>query len=166
MSEREQDTQIFREKSLEQLSAPEQLMDYLRVTGPGIWLILIGIAVLLAGVLIWGIVGNIYTTITVPAQVENGKIYCYVLKDDVKGLDDTDTVEITVGDQEMEASVADAKTIALDTEDAPQLYETGYLKAGKNVMVFSDDTDLKDGFYQADMEIEALKPISLLFAKN
>ncbi len=161
---KEQGKTIFREKSIEQLSAPEQLMDYLRVTGPGIWLILIGIIVLLAGVLIWGIAGRISTTLSVPVQVENGVLNCYVLPEDMKKADDT--VEISIGDQEMEASVQDAGTITMDTDDAPQLYETGYLKAGKNVLVLTCDTELRDGFYQADLTTETLKPISLLFAKN
>ncbi len=161
---KEQEKTIFREKSIEQLSAPEQLMDYLRVTGPGIWLILIGIIMLLAGVLIWGAAGRISTTISVPTQVEDGVLSCYVLSEDMKRADDT--VEISIGDQEMEASVKDAKTITMDTDDAPQLYETGYLKAGKNVLVLTCDTELKDGFYQADLTTETLKPISLLFAKN
>ncbi len=161
---KDQDKQIFREKSIDQLSAPEQLMDYLRVTGPGIWLILIGIVVLMAGFLIWGVVGNIGTTITVPVQAENGVLHVYVLQEDMKNADDT--VAVSVGDQEMEASVSDAKTITMDTDDAPQLYETGYLKAGKNVLELTCDTKLKDGFYQAEVTTETLKPIKLLFSKN
>ena len=161
---REQEKQIFREKSIEQLSAPEQLMDYLRVTGPGIWLILIGIIVLMAGILIWGVVGSISSSVSVPAQAEDGVLHCYVLQEDMKNADDT--VDIFVGDLEMEASLKEAKTITLDSDDAPQLYETGYLTAGKNAMELTCDTKLKDGFYQAELTTETLKPIKLLFAKN
>ena len=161
---REQEKEIFREKSIEQLSAPEQLMDYLRVTGPGIWLILIGILVLMAGILVWGIFGNISTTVTVPSQAKDGVLHVYVLQEDMQGSDAT--VAVSVGDQEMEASAEDAKAITLDTDDAPQLYETGYLKAGKNALELTCDTNLKDGFYQADLTTQTLKPIKLLFAKN
>lgn len=161
---KDQDKQIFREKSIEQLSAPEQLMDYLRVTGPGIWLILIGIIVLLAGLLTWGIVGNISTTVTVPVRAESGVLHCYVLQEDMQNSDDT--VAIAVGDQEMEASVSEAKTITMDSNNAPQLYETGYLKAGKNVLELVCDTNLRDGFYQAELTTQTLKPIKLLFSKN
>ena len=44
-----EDSKIFREKSLEQLNAPEQLTEYLKVTGPGVWITLIGVIVLLCG---------------------------------------------------------------------------------------------------------------------
>ena len=32
--------QIFRKKSLDRISSPEQLNDYIRVANPGIWMIL------------------------------------------------------------------------------------------------------------------------------
>ena len=161
---KEQENQIFRKKAMDQLSAPDQLMDYLRVTGPGIWMILIGIIVLLGGILVWGVVGRINTTVTVPAQVENGIVRCYVLQDDMKDADSV--IEVTIGDQEMQASTEDAQIVTMDTANALPLYETGYLKAGKNVMVLTCETELKDGFYQADLTTETLKPISLLFSKN
>lgn len=50
---------IFREKSLERISEPEQLHDYIRVTSPGIWLVLIAVVILLAGVFVWGIFGKL-----------------------------------------------------------------------------------------------------------
>ena len=50
---------VFREKSLERISEPEQLHDYIRVTSPGVWLVLIAVIVLLAGVLVWGVFGKL-----------------------------------------------------------------------------------------------------------
>ena len=47
------DNQVFRKKSLEQISSPEQLNDYLRVTNPAVWLLLTAVILLLVGVLIW-----------------------------------------------------------------------------------------------------------------
>ncbi|MBQ7678765.1 MAG: hypothetical protein IJT34_02835 [Butyrivibrio sp.] len=50
---------IFREKSMERVSSPEQLNDYIRVTTPSVWLILIAVLFLLAGVLVWAVFGRI-----------------------------------------------------------------------------------------------------------
>ena len=50
---------MFREKNLERLESPEKLNDYLRVTSPGVWLVMATIIVLLAGVCIWGVLGRI-----------------------------------------------------------------------------------------------------------
>ncbi|MBQ9420511.1 MAG: hypothetical protein IJU30_01970 [Lachnospiraceae bacterium] len=49
---------IFRKKSLEQISSPEELNDYLHVTGPSVWLVLTAVILLLAGMLIWSSVAS------------------------------------------------------------------------------------------------------------
>ena len=52
---------IFREKSMERVSSPEALNDYIRVTTPSVWIVLIALAVLLAGMLAWSIFGTVET---------------------------------------------------------------------------------------------------------
>ena len=49
----EQKKQIFRKKTLERISSPEQLTDYLHVTNPGIW-VLFAVIILLLGVFLRG----------------------------------------------------------------------------------------------------------------
>ena len=44
---------VFRKKTLDRIASPEQLTDYLRVTNPGIWVILVAVILLLAGVFAW-----------------------------------------------------------------------------------------------------------------
>jgi len=50
---------VFRKKSLERISSPEQLNDYIRVSTPSLWIALIATLLLLAGAIIWGILGSI-----------------------------------------------------------------------------------------------------------
>ncbi len=50
---------IFRKKSLEQISTPEQLDDYIKVTKPSVWVVLIATILLIAGVLVWAVFGKI-----------------------------------------------------------------------------------------------------------
>ncbi len=50
---------LFREKSIEQASSPESLNDYIRVTTPPVWLVLLALVVLLAGIIVWSIVGTL-----------------------------------------------------------------------------------------------------------
>ena len=47
---------IFRQKTIDRISSPEQMTDYLRVTNPGIWVILVAVILLLAGVFAWSMV--------------------------------------------------------------------------------------------------------------
>lgn len=50
---------IFREKSIERITSPEQLNDYIKVTTPSVWLVLIAILLLLGGGLVWGVFGKV-----------------------------------------------------------------------------------------------------------
>ena len=62
MSEQENKSSIFREKSMERVSSPEALNDYIRLTTPSVWLVLADIVVLLVGVLCWSIFGRVDVT--------------------------------------------------------------------------------------------------------
>lgn len=50
---------VFRKKSLDQINSPEQLDDYIRVTTPSVWIVLLALVVLLVGILAWSIFGSI-----------------------------------------------------------------------------------------------------------
>ena len=50
---------IFREKSIERISSPDQMDDYIKVTTPSVWIALIAIVVLLIGILAWSILGTV-----------------------------------------------------------------------------------------------------------
>ena len=62
--------QIFRKKSLEKVSSPEQLDDYIRVSNPGVWIVLVTVIVLLVGVCVWGVFGRLETTVGSAAVVK------------------------------------------------------------------------------------------------
>ena len=50
---------IFREKSMARVSSPESLNDYIRVTTPSVWIVLLALVVLLVGMLAWSIFGTV-----------------------------------------------------------------------------------------------------------
>ena len=59
MANKEKESAVFREKSLDKVSSPESLNDYIKVTTPSVWIILIALAVLLLGILAWSIFGRV-----------------------------------------------------------------------------------------------------------
>lgn len=59
MEQKKQGGGIFREKSIKRVSSPEQLNDYIRVTSPSVWIVLIALVVLLLGMLAWSALGRI-----------------------------------------------------------------------------------------------------------
>ena len=50
---------IFRQKSIDKISSPEKLDDYIKVTKPSVWITLIAIVLLLAGAVVWSIFGEV-----------------------------------------------------------------------------------------------------------
>ena len=50
---------LFRQKSIDKVSSPEKLDDYIRVTTPSVWITLAAIVILLAGTIVWGTLGEL-----------------------------------------------------------------------------------------------------------
>ena len=49
---------LFREKSLERVSSPDQLNEYVRVITPSVWLALLAVVILVAGLIVWNVLGT------------------------------------------------------------------------------------------------------------
>jgi len=77
----EKGKRVFREKTLERISSPEQLNDYLHVTNPGIWAVLTAVIILLAGVFVWSCTGTLETKSPASMVVKN-HVAEIVVKDD------------------------------------------------------------------------------------
>ena len=104
---------IFREKSIERVSSPEQLNDYIRVTNPGIWLTLSAIIVLLVGFIVWGVVGSLETKVNTVAVSDGESVACYVREKDIGGVAQGKTVRIN--DKEYTVEEVAAQPIAADS---------------------------------------------------
>ena len=72
--------ELFRKKTIDQLSSPEELTDYIRVSSPAMWMILGGIIALLLGACVWGIFGRLDTTLQT-AAVSSGEGFSDVADD-------------------------------------------------------------------------------------
>ena len=55
----------------QRISSPDQLTDYLRVTNPGVWVLLASIILFLAGIFAWFYIGTLETTVEVKVNVED-----------------------------------------------------------------------------------------------
>lgn len=59
MADKESKDSIFRKKSMDRVTGPESLNDYIRVTSPSVWIALLALVVLLVGLLAWSVFGRI-----------------------------------------------------------------------------------------------------------
>lgn len=66
--------QLFRKESLERISSPEQMHDYMRVTTPRMWMILSAITVLLIGFVVYASTATMESTIEITLLSEEGRL--------------------------------------------------------------------------------------------
>ena len=82
---------IFRKTALDRISSPEQLNEYMKVAGPGVWCILGGLAAVFAAFFIWGVMGSIpqtseiYGTALALDDVPMA-VYCYLPIEETKAI--------------------------------------------------------------------------------
>ncbi|MFA9465804.1 MAG: hypothetical protein ACERKN_16100 [Velocimicrobium sp.] len=79
------ESNLFRKSSMERISSPEQLNDYLKVTNIRVWCMLGAFFALLFGTLIWGFTGSIPETVQIMGvaysdvnNVDADTIYCFL----------------------------------------------------------------------------------------
>ena len=65
---------IFRKKSIDRISSPEESLDYLKVTRPAVWMILVVIVLIILAIVIWSITGRIEENIIVNNEVKTVSI--------------------------------------------------------------------------------------------
>ncbi len=151
---------IFRKASLDRVSSPEQLNDYIKVSRPGVWLILAAVVVLLIGVCVWGVFGSLTTTRDAVAVVQGGKATCYVSAQDAKSL--APGMEVRVdGNTGSITGVAAAPVEITADFDAYALYLSG-LKTGDWVIPVTVACAAPDGAYMAQIVLETISPISFV----
>ncbi len=68
------ENKLFRQKSIDRISSPEELHDYMRVTSPRLWMILGAVAVLLIGFIVYAATTRMESTETIELRSENGYI--------------------------------------------------------------------------------------------
>ncbi len=78
--------QLFRQKSLDRISSPEELHDYMRVTSPRLWMILGAIVLLLAGFIVYASTATMENTLPIKVEVANISLTAPE-EDGVSGMD-------------------------------------------------------------------------------
>ena len=155
------DSGLFRQKSLDKVSSPEQMNDYIKVTGPGVWLVLAAVIALLAGLIIWSVLGRLETTVTAAAVAgPDGAVVCYIAEDDLDAVRTGQTVHVDGQDYAL-ADVA-ARPVAADESFDSYALHVGGLEAGQWVYPAALDGTLPEGVYEARVVVDSVSPISFL----
>ena len=68
---------LFKKSSMERITSPEKLNDFIQVANPASWMVLGAALALLIGLLVWGFLGQLTQTAAFNGHVKDGVLYCY-----------------------------------------------------------------------------------------
>lgn len=159
--EEKKEFKLFREKSLEAVESPESLNDYLRVTSPGVWLVLAAVIALLIGGVFWGIFGRINTTGRFAVSASSGSCACYVGYESADAVLARGVITVEGADYALRTD-ADCPVEVITEETSAIIRLTGGLNVGDVAVRIPVDAALEDGVYLGTVVTESLQPISLL----
>ena len=148
--------ELFRKKSLEKVKSPESLNDYIRVSNPGVWLLLVAIILILVGYIIWGVFGKLENTIDSNLIVSNKTYICYVYKDYEEKINEalnesSDGLKVKINDN----------VVGTIIKEIDNPYTNGTYS---NYVAYSIklDTKLNDGDYNSSIVVTEIKPLSFV----
>lgn len=149
---------IFRQSTIERMSTPEQLDQYLQVTKPSTWVLLGAVIAILAGFLTWGCLGKLTTTIHVAVYVQGEECVCFIPE---KAYDSLKEKEIKIGNETYKlVHTGYAKTYTDNLPDSIKL--AGELADGSVVQPLVVDGTLAEGVYTGEMVVDRISPISFI----
>lgn len=153
--------QIFRKKSVDRMSSPEQLNDYIKVTNPGVWMALAAIVILLVGVCVWGFFGTLETKLSVAAVSQDGQTVLYVKEDDLSAV--KENMSVYIGDETYQVTSVSAQPVTVTEEISEYARHTGELSIGEWVYVVHIDGNMPDGVYKAQVVVDSVSPLYFVF---
>lgn len=152
---------IFRKKSVDKMSSPEQLNNYVKVTNPGVWMALAAIALLLIGICVWGVFGKLETKLTVAAVSRDGQTILYVKEDNVASVQEN--MSVYIGDETYKVTSISAQAVTVTEEISEYARHTGELSIGEWVYVVQIDGSMPDGVYKAQIVTDSVSPLYFVF---
>ncbi|HIS98562.1 MAG TPA: hypothetical protein IAD42_11360 [Candidatus Scatomorpha pullistercoris] len=136
---------LFRQKSIDRVSSPEALNDYVKVSSPGVWIVLAAVVVLLIGACVWGVFGRLETTVPALVVSEAGETACV--------YDSSLSAEVQIG-MSVRAGGQEFEITGVSTRG---------FEAGRHVCVSELNGSMADGVYEAEIVIESIAPASFLW---
>ena len=128
-------------ESARRISSPEQLNDYLKVTTPKVWLLLLAVALIIVGLLLWSGFTTIESYATGTAIADGGEL--------TVTFDDAAKADKVQAGMEMEVGDVKAEVLTVGTDADGQL-------------VASAHANIPDGSYEVRVGYNATQVISML----
>jgi hypothetical protein len=162
---------LFRKSSLDSISSPDQLNDYIKVSNPSIWLALAALFLLLASVLVWGFTGRLEASVRSEGVVINGSVLCYVGTDDAKKVSIGQKAALLAsGGLKLKGQVSGVGNIPLSAEEITGKLGSDYLtrnftqgEFAVEIAIKPDNADLQGGtLLNIDIVTDEVRPANFL----
>ena len=155
-------SQLFREKSMERVSSPEQLNDYIRVANPSIWIALSAVIILLVGICVWGVFGKLDTVLNVGAITEGEQTICYVKESDIGNI--AADMKVRIGGEEYAIAEIAVHPVKADSAFPEYLSHLGGIAQGEwtYAVILDGSYGTDGGIYAAEIVIESVSPMTFV----
>ena len=163
---------LFKKSSMERITSPEKLNDFIKVSNPTSWMILGAALAIVLGLLAWGVFGELSESVTFNGHLKDGQLYCYAsgsLADQLApGMEAT---IVPLGSSEvMKGAIATVAEHPLSYDEASRDIISDYMLSalgitGWNIAVTVDVNEpLYEGVvYTISVVTETYRPIQLVF---
>ena len=156
--------QLFRKKSLERISSPEELHDYMHVTSPRLWMILTAIVVLLAGFIAYASTTTLENTMPITVQIETFEVYS-------EEQDEGETERMTFAGATIPIEYKYSISIGMQVRMGQETGRISYFGASEEeadsiytvIEMEHRYIPMPDGEYEAELVLESTTPISFLW---
>ena len=155
-------SEIFRQKSIDKMSSPEDLNDYVKVTSSGVWIVIVAIILLLIGAIVWGVTSTLSSGVSCAVIIENGTAKCYILEDLCENVKPGMVVKVQGQDYALGAknpepvgfNIMDNAYVlhVLDQDDESRVWTYEY----------NMDMNLEDGMYKGNVALSRISPITFI----
>ncbi len=169
---------IFTRESLDYVTSPEKLDDYVRIARPGIWILIVALLLTVAAVFFWGFTGSLPKSVSVNGVVDPSNENCVISLVDASeyNSDDLEGKEavITLPDSgRVDGTVADVSVNPVSADELMEVLENDWMSSKlitsdySYVLLIQPEEDLSELAYKVlgvSIITDEVKPISFLFS--
>ena len=150
------------ERKNKKVDSPEQLNQYIRLSNPGVWVILLAIVVLLVGVCIWGFYGKIDTKVNAVVVSDNNNTYLYAKEEDISKIKTGMSVEINNNDNTYKIVSIEESPEKVTQEMDEYARHLGDFQIGEWVYKCKINSNMQEGTYGASVIVESIAPMTFV----
>lgn len=157
------DNGLFRKKSIDRISSPEELHDYMRVTSPRLWMILAAVVLLLVGFIVYASRTTMENTIPIKVCVESIHL---TAEETGTGEEQVATIVYSELPSDQIETVKAGMKVRFRNETGQVSWISASANDDKIQVAFEMDKlhyPLTDGEYDAELVLESTTPISFLW---